>query len=50
LSAAKPVKPAKPTQLRVAGAAVKKPAPAAAAAPKPKKVVATANSDEWEEF
>jgi methyl-accepting chemotaxis protein len=52
-SAVKPVKqirPVKPTQLRVAGGAAKKPAPAAPAAPKPKKVVATANNDEWEEF
>jgi methyl-accepting chemotaxis protein len=46
---------AKPAQLRVARAALKKPATAAApapapAAPKPKKVVAAANSDDWEEF
>jgi methyl-accepting chemotaxis protein len=47
---------AKPAQLRVARAALKKPAAAAApaspapAAAKPKKVVAKANSDEWEEF
>ncbi|MDB5918126.1 MAG: methyl-accepting chemotaxis protein [Massilia sp.] len=50
---ARPVKPAKPTPLRVAGAAVRKPAPAvavAAAAPKPKTFAATANNDEWEEF
>jgi methyl-accepting chemotaxis protein len=47
---ATPAKLAKPTQLRVAGAAAKKPAPAAPAALTPKKVAATANNDEWEEF
>jgi methyl-accepting chemotaxis protein len=49
-SAIRSTKPGRPTQLRVAGVALKKPAPAAPAAPKPKKVVATANNDEWEEF
>jgi methyl-accepting chemotaxis protein len=44
------VRQAKPAPLRVARPALKKPAPAAPAAAKPKKVVATANTDEWEEF
>ncbi|MDB5909774.1 MAG: methyl-accepting chemotaxis protein [Massilia sp.] len=47
-TAAKPVA-AKPAQLRVARAALKKPV-SAPAAPKARKVEATANKDEWEEF
>jgi methyl-accepting chemotaxis protein len=48
---AAPIAPRPAPALRVtARPALKKPAPAAPAASKAKKVVATANSDEWEEF